>query len=289
MASYEELRLSNIKRNNSMLQSLGIEAVKPVVSSASSSRRSRKTKFSKDFTPIPGERASKRIRDAAMAEKPSLSLKSICASYVTAPDNVSRAYHSLSDDVADYFRNEKDEHDLPGRKPSALWDLSKKHQHLQASSSRRTVATTGCAGYGAVLASGSGSGVATVVKGALCKDSDGQSWRVRVLRRGVGGFAIGVATINASKPFKSLSNRPDSWVVNSSGMFCHDRKEVSVTGRPDGGCLFDDGDLLRLDVSVTGVLSLSVNQNTKVRVSVLPPGKYVLCCQPYMGGVARLV
>jgi hypothetical protein len=41
---------------------------------------------------------------------------------------------------------------LPRQKANCLWDSRKLHAHVTLSTSRRTAATTGCAGYGCVLA-----------------------------------------------------------------------------------------------------------------------------------------
>lgn len=285
-----------------MLNSLGIDGIKPVATIVPSSvNRSRKAKFSNEFVPTPGERSSKRIK-AAVVEGENNSKASSMSSYsddYVAPDKVPRVYSYISDYVAESFRDEKDESDGSGGRPknAALWDLCKKHQHLQISSSRRTVATTGCAGYGAVLTSAAkDNDVAVVEKGKTNFNSSTKapkSWKLRVLRQGVGGFAVGVASAKANKPFKSLSNRPDCWVVNSLGMFCHNRKEVPVSDvdlEGSGGYMYDADDTVQICLSRTGTLSVSVNGGDNLCLCErLPPGKYVLCCQPYMGGVARLL
>lgn len=330
LTSYEALRWSNIQRNNFMLKSLGIEELKPPALTASSRTpsRPRKEKFTKDFVPIPGERSSKRIRAAAetgIETNDSTVSKSIGRNGKTrlgasndnfvASDKVESEWHYVSDYVLDFFKNEDADGDgkrlengdrNKGKRkdsnPSAVWDLTKKHQHLQTSISRRTVATTGCAGYGAVLASATKScDIATVeapmrgAKAGAFLNTSTKSWSIRVLRQGVGGFAVGVANTNARKPFKSLSNRPDSWVVTSAGLFCHNRKEVPVSGvdLEGGSYLYDEGDAIQINVTSLGLLSLSINNGPLIPLPVagggLPPGKYTLCCQPYMGGVAKLL
>lgn len=152
-------------------------------------------------------------------------------------------------------------------------------------------------------------------------------WRVQVLCEGVGGFAVGVAAKRAYYPFKSLGNRPDTWVLHSSGLLLHNRKQTAlpIQGREDGGerkgereegeavvCEYGMGDVVEVEVEThqgegagagaAGKLWFRVMSKresetprktgeSSVRVGpvLLPAGEYVLCCQPYMGGGARLL
>ena len=52
---------------------------------------------------------------------------------------------------------------------------------------------------------------------------------------------------------------------------------------------YDVGSTLGVEVSGTGELRFVTGRGRRVGGASLPPGKYVLCCQPYMGGAASIV
>ena len=109
---------------------------------------------------------------------------------------------------------------------------------------------------------------------------------------GVGGFAAGVAMKNTPYPFKSLGNRKDAWVIHSSGILLHNRSQTSLL---KGKCKtqtweYGEGDIVDVVVETSaGVLRFEINGKNVDREILLPAGEYVLCCQPYMGGAARLL
>ena len=117
------------------------------------------------------------------------------------------------------------------------------------------------------------------------KKGSGWEWRVDFLRAGVGGFGVGVADVRLPFPYKSLGNQPLSWIWHMNGECLHNRTRVSL---PKGE--FEEGDTLGVTLSPSGELGLIRNgaRTGGSKAPVLPPGKYVLCCQPYMGGAARL-
>ena len=119
------------------------------------------------------------------------------------------------------------------------------HQHLELSASGRTVVTTGCAGYGGVMALAhadtkarargkakgkakgtaiSGDSAAAVVQrhvagrkgGGEGEGEGGGAWHVECVAVGVGGFAVGVAEAGAKGPYKSWGRRSDSSLSRSA-------------------------------------------------------------------------
>ena len=107
--------------------------------------------------------------------------------------------------------------------------------------------TTGCAGYGAVLARRTDA-MATVTaasntaaktakqqkkqtkkkgKGTTAatdgKEAGGWYLEVEVLDTGTGGFSLGLCAATLQKPFKSLGNNPLSWVWHADGSILHNR------------------------------------------------------------------
>ena len=110
---------------------------------------------------------------------------------------------------------------------------------------------------------------------------------MEVLREGVGGFAVGVASNRlAVRPFKSLGNSAGAWVLHSRGELLHDRR-VLGTAEP-----YAAGDVLSVQLSERRELSFALNG-----VSLAGCGAklereaagYSLAVQPYMGGAARIV
>jgi hypothetical protein len=115
-------------------------------------------------------------------------------------------------------------------------------------------------------------------------------WRVQVMCEGVGGFAVGVASKNTAYPFKSLGNRGDAWVLHSSGHLLYNRSQTALERGRDGererggGAEYGEGDVIEIEVWADGRLGFKINEEEVGTGVVLPPGEYVLCCQPYMGG-----
>ena len=153
--------------------------------------------------------------------------------------------------------------------PRWFWNRAKTHQHLELSKSKFRVATIGCAGYGASLAASRG-GV------------DG-SWEfsVKVLKVGVGGFAVGLASASFQKPFKSIGKHPFSWVYHSTGSFWHNKKDLIQWGAPYG-----EGD--KIQVKLSGGTALFFLNGKKQGSCAITGKEFLPAIQPYMGGVGEL-
>ena len=77
---------------------------------------------------------------------------------------------------------------------------------------------------------------------------------------------------------------------HSNGECLHNRSRTALCA--NGEC--EEGDRLRVRVAAGGELSFFRNGDLVSTEGAkgnpkLPPGKYVLCCQPYMGGAAQLL
>lgn len=273
MSSYEAAREKNIARNNKLLESLGFQININHVDRASSARIKKPAAAKRIREPVAGVRSSKRLKVAIFSTQADRSItESITKKH---PDQ--RANEFISHPAKMHFKNEPS----IGKKDFLQWDIKKKHQHLELSSSKRTVATTGCAGYGAVLARAEVGAIVSSEK----KNKDIANWKVSVLAEGVGGFSVGVCIASAVRPFKSMGNRRDSWVFHASGQILHNRTSKHVKGCEDG---YKAGDIIDVIISPHGELIFAVNGKHFGTKEILPVGKYTLCCQPYMGGVGRL-
>ena len=101
------------------------------------------------------------------------------------------------------------------------------HQHLELSDSKSTVVTSGCAGYGAVLARRTNATASVEKKGGgKGATKGGWYWEVGVLDTGVGGFSLGLCSAALPKPYKSLGNHPMAWVWHATGAILHNRTRV---------------------------------------------------------------
>lgn len=159
----------------------------------------------------------------------------------------------------------------------AVWDAAKHHQHLTRSSSGRSIATTGVAGYGAALAR----------KVVGCR-----RWSVRAVRFGVGGFGVGVVSVSMRPPFKSIGKSPHSLgSYHSNGMLATERGEQPF------GPAYEPGDVvtvvLRPSATKPGgkyddVIFLLNGKEVGVAASRVAAGTVIIAVQPYMGGVACL-
>lgn len=280
MNTYDEMRDINIARNNQLLESLGFVPYDAYPQKApDNSRKGRKRNIL--CKPAQGIRSSKRLK----LELPSVvtgpaDSKKFSRSKDIAYTKCTDSFELHSHPALKHFDNE------PAREGNntLIWDAKKTHQHLQMSASKRTVATTGCAGYGAALAKvDGGKGLAEV----NYKSGKGSStkWTIQVISEGVGGFSVGICAVSSQGPYKSMGNRPDSWVLHSSGQLLHNRSAKAVKGCEGG---YIAGDIVEIEVSVKGELIFKVNDTPCQTNVIIPTGKYVLCCQPYMGGICKI-
>ena len=131
-----------------------------------------------------------------------------------------------------------------------------------------------------------GAKVSQSTKGVTAAKGNGLCWAVEVLHQGVGGFAIGVASASdMCKPFKSLGNQPTCWVWHSSGTVMHNR----TRSKENEARAYGVGAKLSVQVDAGGrVVCTRDGTPVDLPFPLLPLGKYVLCCQPYMGGAAQL-
>lgn len=307
VSAYETLREQNIARNHEVLKSLGFVTVGAMkienptgkTDNMKEPHRANLTKLRPkawEILPFVGPRSSKRLK-AESAEAISIDHKDAHAVNTDTSRSCAKLLRRKSNNDDCTAQNTPTlllvaEPPLWLRSsrsiPAITWDMKRMHQHLQLSASGRTVMTTGCAGYGGVLA---GSEItATVLKNTNSK-SIAATWKVKCRCEGVGGFSVGVCIASASGPYKSFGNRPDSWVLHSSGKLLHNRQIFDVSNCPDGYMADDE---IEVRVSQQGQLSFVLNGSANSVIAtdkelVLAAGKYILCCQPYMGGSATIL
>lgn len=290
---YEQTREDNIARNKAVLDILGFADSTQTTPSSLQVDRKKTKKIKRDFSipQVQGTRVSKRLRAVKIEDKNSVKTE-LCGSDRTSLYQNGDDYSMPSPQIRHWAL------DVSGISPNSdiIWNISNMHQHLELSESRRIVVTTGCAGYGGVMTAsvdiksrkktdtvGNNGHVAEVKSSS--KAIKETTWTLKVLCEGVGGFSCGVSLVNAGRPFKSLGNRPDCWVLHSSGQLMHNRhrKDLSISYEAD--------DIIQVKVTSAGKLKFILSRSsTEVDAGVtLPNGKYVLCCQPYMGGAAALV
>ena len=183
------------------------------------------------------------------------------------------------------------------------WNSKRHHQHLTVSDSGRSVATTGCAGYGAALSES----VVLTSGGSLL-------WEVEAKSFGVGGFAVGVAQDQWKGPYKSLgrsaSTAADAFVLggayHSSGNLLTSQAST-VNKKEDSNCAlwaapFGPGAKLSVQLEhlineakskQSSTLQVTFLLDGELAGSVVVPGtignRFALAVQPYMGGVAQLL
>ena len=271
---YEEIRHQNIARNKEILKALGFHTEVIKASSTPIHKPTKRKLKTHDNEPVKGTRSSKRLKK---------DYSEIVFKETPQKDNEVSVNYSLGAHLTlKYFRQEKPRiHDS-----SLMWDGRKMHQHLQISRSKRTVATTGCAGYGAILACSQKSEGYIIVGKKPSSSGTAVRWSIEVLTEGTGGFAVGVCLANAKGPFKSMGNRPDSWVLHSSGNLLHNRTSVSLKSCQNG---YSAGDTIDIILTSEGELEFKICEKEIYANIVVPSGKYTLCCQPYMGGVGRII
>jgi hypothetical protein len=264
----DAIRQDNIARNNELLKALGLLNDTPSVSRTRTKAKKRKEVFK--VTDKSTQRRSFRLQNLTPSIKTESKITSIIIPKVKHVNSISTwSTLFLNDIECNSFTK---------------WDKHKMHQHLELSESCLTVATTGCAGYGGVLTNTKDS-----IKWCQSKLNTSTNvitrWKIKVLSLGIGGFAVGVAFSNLSAPIKSLGNRPDSWVLHSSGHLMHNRKCIHSIEN----CCINADDEIEVIINAKGVLLFNINGTEYNTAVTLPYQNYVLCCQPYMGGAARLL
>ena len=310
MSSYEQRRQRKIERNMAVLASLGLSSgAQQIAAPMPSAPKRRAAKRRRTQRPMPSRPRSKRLRGlnsdgatlpAAFARPTAARFVAVSAAGDTEWADV--LFAGLDLELANTAR------DLD-------WDRRRCHQHLTISSGGGAVATTGCAGYGGVVATSSRSGPRNA------------AWAVRCVRVGSGGWAVGVcASKSIGKPYKSLGKHPAALVLHSSGAVHHNRKvhayappsvaiadgeaRGEVGGEVEGEAEEDDGDdgafgegalvtiatryakskLAAVCFAVDGVERGCVPRAALASLrQALRGGKLELCCQPYKGGAAFIV
>jgi hypothetical protein len=123
--------------------------------------------------------------------------------------------------------------------------------------------------------------------GKNCKTQ--QQFSVKVLKQGVGGFAVGFACASFPKPYKSVGKHPKSFVFHSSGSTWHNSQEME--GWDDKG--FGEQDIVTCILTTEGAVMFAVNggepREAFDRDSVKHCPQLLPVVQPYMGGVAVLL
>lgn len=184
LSPYELLRQERMHKNALKMRELGL-AVHPERRSTATKRTNR----------LAGQSAAKRRRGPAavplrasprLASTPSAPSLQITASpssssppvlipsskfdvSVSLPSHIERAFE---DDARETAASPQ----LPREEANpCLWDSRKLHAHVTLSASKRTAATTGCAGYGCVLA-------ARPSSQTISKRGAGKYWEVEVVR-----------------------------------------------------------------------------------------------------------
>jgi len=180
LSPYELLRQERMHKNAVKLRELGL-VVHP-------ERRSTATK---PTTLLAGQSAAKRRRGPAaiplrastrLASTPSASLPqtSLLQSSSSPPALIPSSKSSIFDSFASHIERafENDARETAASREEAnrcTWDSRKLHAHVTLSASKRTAATTGCAGYGCVLA-------ARPSSQTVSKRDAAKYWEVEVVR-----------------------------------------------------------------------------------------------------------
>ena len=135
---YEELRAQNIRRNKEQLAALGLDV--PITLPPASGKKRRITDPSEVPTLPPRSKLPRACRDPHAA-----------ATAVAISDVPKAATNTADRGLPEYIQQAfaRDEA-VPAT--STAWSRSNHHQHVTVAPSGRTIATTGCAGYGVALA-----------------------------------------------------------------------------------------------------------------------------------------
>lgn len=262
LSEYELVREANIQSNLRKLTDLGflIPAPKP---------------------------KNKRVYQLSEPIKLRQKLPRLCNDPIFEPTNkdekevsVSTKYSSLelSDWIPEKFLSVKSSSNC------ISWDNKKHHQHVSVSKCGKFIGTTGCAGYGAAF---------------LKPGCNIRYWEIELITLGVGGFSIGLARAAWQGPYKSLGNVDVlnvAGVYHSNGSFYCNRKEYVLFGPT-----FKQGDVLTVQLSDSNEITFFLNKKfiniapvetkfiSTTKSSKKQIDSYVLACQPYMGGVARII
>mmetsp|Transcript_33675 Transcript_33675/g.79723 ORF Transcript_33675/g.79723 Transcript_33675/m.79723 type:complete len:280 (-) Transcript_33675:50-889(-) len=273
LSAYEQQRCERIAENSQLLQKLGLDTPAiPPPRARSAARPANKEKR----RPGPAEPARKSAR--LSSETPALAPQAAG----TAPPRKPPAAASRWEQRV-FAECERVD---PAARAPAVFDGRKHHQHLTMSSSSRSVATTGVAGYGAALCAKPLS-----IPSAKGKPGEaiGDAKEVRAVRLGVGGFAVSVVRSAIKPPFKSLGRSPEALgAYHSSGVL------MSAKGERPFGPEYGPGDrvgvlLRRKAGSLELVFTLNGEEVGVAATGIGGTEKLVPAVQPYMGGVALLL
>jgi hypothetical protein len=310
LSAYERRRLENIARNNKVLRELGLAetgskalaadlAAGPQKSKenvrAAAGRKRKARRVAASTVPQRPTRRSRRVRgiDAEGNKVPPPLTKIERAKRATGPPAWALRVFAECDAEAPAADHDTDR--------AGRFDARRHHQHLTLAPSGRIVATTGCAGYGAALATSSPDGAGGGKKARF--------WLVRAKRFGVGGYAVGAARRSMKKPFKSIGKHPDALVWHSSGIIMRNRKTLRMSGPHggekssksgdgtscgksseegnDGG--FEEGDVVGVEL-LKNTVAFHLNGEMVGSVDFVGAAdECVLAVQPYMGGVAEML
>lgn len=168
LSNYEIRRLENIKKNEAVLRSLGLDPNKNTAVIGKPKKRTlthKQKKQTENTAPLP-KRRSRRVRGIAV-DGTKIPVKRI----TKTPRKISELRVPLwTQQLFSDIEQNKNERDLQ----SCIW--GRHHQHLDISPMGTVVATTRQAGYGACLA-------------VYNKAKPQCYWEVKVIKNGVGGFA----------------------------------------------------------------------------------------------------
>ena len=319
MASkYEAARLANIRRNDQVMQSLGLlnapfntKKRKKSATKAPGTLLRRK-KVRSHANTIPAREKLPRACNTSASKEAANSSSSACSLPLSLP----------STRIPDWALRAFAEECAVETTCGCQWDKTHHHQHLTISPSKLMVATTGCAGYGVALST-----PRKLEKGAAFFEVHAKSF-------GCGGFSVGIARSPAWRgPYKSLgrvaSSAPDAAALggayHSSGyLLTHahptadkilsasisrwgdtfqpgDRIGVLVQEKRGNGPPATSTQTKRKPESMSTKAGASVDihfflngKRTGTPIEIETPSPYIvggiaLAVQPYMGGVAQIL
>jgi hypothetical protein len=288
-SAYELKRESNVRRNDAELVRLGLLA--PGESTKNASTKKRKAAATgggnqQKAAARVGERRSLRCRgvDVSGKEKVDQADSKLAKQQATLSSSNSWDLH-MQPWAQSFLEDKAAQFQFGSNAQKTKWNTAKTHQHLQVSASGRTVCTVGCAGYGASLVS------------PAVSHAHAHHWEIEVLRKGVGGFAVGLVSSKIKSPYKSLGNHPQGWMLKSTGELFHNRKVVMSCEE------YSEGDIIVVvvmsgkekkgrDAHFHKILKGSKKKELLVSLSLdcfKGAGDVMLACQPYMGGAARIL